>query len=264
MKNLTRLTIALVLGLCVAVSACKKSGTAPDKPAVDKTDYQALSKHIAVSFYKSLNSGSTGFKASSTGERRVLSSGPQCGDVVVTPTSYTQTGDTTRYYTGNSIFTYICNGGVLNEYSLVDTSTTRELSYGFASTYRVVQKYNVRATDNSYLKSASNGTIGVAFVQRMFNNGGVTTDSLTYATQYTLSNVIINRANNEAIVTGGQVTFASSVFHKDNVVDVDGWADEHTGVITFLDNYIIKVTFTQGTYSRSYFINAKTGAVVNG
>ncbi len=273
MKHLTRFTTIIALGLVVAVSACKKSDSAANKPA-DKTDYQALSKHIATSFARSMNVGSTGFKASgSVGGQRALSTGPQCGDVVYTPYNETVTsGDTTRIYTGNSVFTYICNGGVLNEYSLVDTATSRELRTGYASTYRVIQKYNTRAIDANYTQTASNGTIGVAFSQRLFNNSGATTDSLSYATQYQLNNVKVTRGNGGAAITGGEATFASSVYHKDKVIDIDGYSDElsrarrarsddHTGYIYFDGADIIFVTFYQADYQSTYQVNIKTGAV---
>ncbi|MES2810541.1 MAG: hypothetical protein V4619_18040 [Bacteroidota bacterium] len=263
MKHLTRFTTIIALGLVVAVSACKKSDSAANKPA-DKTDYQALSKHIATSFARSMNVGSTGFKASGgVGGQRALSTGPQCGDVVYTPYNETVTsGDTTRIYTGNSVFTYICNGGVLNEYSLVDTATSRELRTGYASTYRVIQKYNARAIDANYTQTASNGTIGVAFAQRLFNNSGATTDSLSYATQYQLNNVKVTRGSNGgAAITGGEATFASSVYHKDKVVDIDGYSDDHTGYIYFDGNDIIFVTFYQADYQSTYQVNIKTGAV---
>ncbi len=262
MKQLIKLSAALTLVFVVALSACKKSESTGNKP-VDKTDYQALSKHIAVSFYKSLNTGSTGFKASGSTERRTNSTDPQCGDVVTTPTNYVQTGDTTRVVTGNSVFTYICNGGILNEYSLSDTLSTKETRVGFESIYTVAQRYNTRAVDMSYTQSVSNGKISVGYYQRLVNNSGVTTDQLNWTTHYTLVGVLVSRTNDGAVITGGQASFTSDVFHKDNTVDVDGWGDEHFGYISFLGNDTIKVAFGngQGFYSE-YLVNVKTGVSV--
>jgi hypothetical protein len=262
MKHLLKLTAAVTLGLCVSLASCKKSDSPANAPATKTTDYKALSKRIALNLYKSLNTGSAGFKASATGGRKALSTGPQCGDVVYSPYNESATsGDTTRYYSGNSVFTYICNGGVMNEYSLVDTATSRELRTGFASTYRVIQKYNTRATNDAYTQSVSNGTIGVAYAQRQSNNGGATTDSLSYATQYQLNSVVVTRSNNQSLVTGGQAVFTASVFHKDNGDDINGYTEAHNGVITFEEGDVIKVTFSTANYSGSFLVNVKTGEV---
>ncbi|MFD2144854.1 hypothetical protein [Mucilaginibacter antarcticus] len=262
MKHLIKLTAALTIGLSLALSSCKKADSTANKP-VDRTDYNALSKQIALSFYKSLNSGSRGFKASSTGGRRVNSTGPQCGDVVVTPTNSIQIGDTTRVVTGNTVFTYLCNGGVLNEYSLADTLRTQETGVGFESIYTTAQNYSTRAVDVSYLKSISNGKMSVGYFQRKVNNNGVTTDQLSWATHYTLVNVAVTQTVDGAVITGGQANFTSTVYHKDDVIDINGWSDEHIGYITFQGNDIIKVIFgnAQG-FTGTYLVNIKTGAAI--
>jgi hypothetical protein len=259
MKHFIKLSAVVTIGLLAALSSCKKGEKGPKAPRA-ATNFAELSQRIALNFYKSVNTGSAGFKASATGGRKTLAMDSQCGDVEVTPYNESVTsGDTTRNYAGNSVFTYICNNGVLDEYALVDTSTTREVRTGFASTYRVIQKYNTRATSTSYVQSVSNGTIGVAYAQRQFNNSGTTTDSLSYATQYQLKNVFVTRNNGQVAITGGEATFASSVFHKDNVVDIDGYSDAHTGYIYFDGNDIIEVTFYQADYSSTYRVNVKTG-----
>jgi hypothetical protein len=260
MKHLIKLSTALTVVFGLTLSACNKTESNINKKPADKTDYLALSKHIASSFYKSMSSGSAGFKASGTTERRINSTDPQCGDVVTTPTNYVQTGDTTRVVTGNSVFTYICNGGMLNEYSLSDTLSTKETRVGFESIYTVAQRYNTSAYDMSYNQSVSNGKISVGYYQRLVNNNGVTTDQLNWTTHYTLVGVIVNRTNEGAVITGGQASFTSDVFHKDDVVDIDGWSDDHFGYISFQGSDIIKVAFgnSQGFY-REYLVNVKTG-----
>lgn len=241
------------------LSACRKTDSAADVPT-NKTNYQALSKQIALNFYNAVNGGSTGFKANKTGDLRTNSTGPQCGDVVTTPTNWVQTsGDTTSVTNGNRVFTYICNNNILNEYSLADTVSTQVTTTGFKSVYSAAQRYNTRAIDYEYTKSVSTGVISCGYTQRKFNSSNITTDSLNWATHYTLQGVYISHVDNEAVITGGMTTFTSATYHKDIVNDVNGWSEQHHGVISFEGDDTIKVAFMTSSYTGMYLVNIKTG-----
>jgi len=289
MKHLIKVSAALTLIMSLGLSACKKMDA--DKNTVDKTNYEELSKQIAVGIYNSLKFENSTVQTNSANQLRTNSTFsdyplyPKCGDIVVFPTvhSVENIGDTTRTTTSNRVHTYICNNSQLNEYSLADTVTTRAIAGFYRSVYTATQNYNTRndslifAVPMPFQPSAvSNGQIAVGYTQVKYNNSNITTDSLAWATRYTLNNVLTKTIFNETAsfiftpggfmcacappmytkrrIVGGQASFTASAYHKDNLTDAGGVKQEHTGLITFINAYTSRVTFFAGGFSGTYEI----------
>lgn len=291
MKHLIKFSAALTLLMSLGLSACKKTGTITDKNTVDKTNYEELSKQIMLSIYNSLKSDTNALKTNSAAQIRTNGTYadyplyPHCGDVVIFPTGRVvdNVGDTTRTTTANRVHTYICNNGLLNEYHLADTVTTRATTSRYKSVYTATQNYNTR---NDSLKfgvpwpfqaaSVSYGQIGVAYTQVKYNSNNTAIDSLVWTTRYTLNNVLTKTIFIEHAalapgvicactpystlkrrIIGGQATFTGLAYQKDNVNNISGLKQEHTGIITFIDAYTSRVTFFSGGFSSTYEIKTK-------
>lgn len=291
MKYPIKLSVALILIINLALSSCKKIEAPSDKNAVDKINYEELSKQIAVGIYNSLKSDTNVLKPNSANQLRTNSiytdypAHPNCGDVVIFPTGHTveTIGDTTRTTTSNRVHTYMCNNTLLNEYNLADTVIARATASRYKSVYTTTQNYNTR---NDSLRfgvplpfqpsSVSYGQIAVGYTQVKYNNSNIATDSLVWATRYTLNNVLTKTIFNETAsfvfvpggfmcacappmytkrrIVGGQATFTASAYHKDNLTDAGGVKQEHTGLITFINAYTSRVTFFSGGFSGTYEI----------
>jgi hypothetical protein len=259
MKQITKISAVLLICTGLFYTACKKSET----KGTPKTDYRALSRQIALSFNAAISKGSTGFKSSANGSKRVndISTHLNCGATDFTPYDNTTTvNDTTTTEARRTYFTYICNNNVLNEYQLRDTISLTMSGNGFQDVFHTVQSYNVKALNSGYTASSSNGTIFTGGQQKKINGQGATTAYNNYDTGYTLNNVIVTQTADGPVITGGSATFQGSVSYK-NSDTPDGYTGSHTGIIYFLPDNIIKVAFYGENASRYYEINTKTGAV---
>ena len=272
-KHRVKLSTALALIISLALSACKKTESIANKNAADKTNYEELSKQIALNIYNSFNSNTNASIKNSAASIRTNSTysdyplNPQCGDVVVFPTRRTveTIGDTTRTTTSNRVYSYLCNNNRQNEYHLADTVTIQKTANLYKSVITAIQNHNTRSIASSddnplplvgpliYLPpgatitrtypqpAVTNGQITAGYTQTKYNSSNVTTDNLVWTTRYTLNNVLTRTVVEEGFpyqtygrrIAGGQATFTASAYHKGNQVDVEGLLQEHTGVITF-------------------------------
>jgi hypothetical protein len=262
---------ALVSAMCLYVS-CKKSETvtAQNKAVINTAD---VSKQVALSLYQSLSGGlgaSNNLKTNQAhGGLTTMDNNHGCGEVVTTPTNNTVvSGDTTRKYVGNSIFTYMCNGYFNNNwnidaYTLSDTLNTTETGTGFANNYYLTLNYVVKTTDAQYTYLTIGGTTSnSSHISKL--SGGVTTEYHDLATSYQLNNIAAERTGVNPVFVLGRADFSITKTDKDATTSVGGDVSNYSGYILFLPDNTAKVYFenNDGSY-KVYLINFLTGAITS-
>ena len=271
MKSPFKITLALLLCTMCLYVACKKSETVPaeNKAPVNTAD---IGKQIASSLYSSLSNGLSTSDALNTNSTKgglvTMDSNHGCGEVVTTPTNNTTvSGDTTRKYTGNSIFTYMCNGYFNNgynidAYTLSDTLKTIETGSGFANSYYLTLNYVVKTTDASYAYVTIGGTTSISSHLSKIK-GSVTTGYDDFSTAYILNNIAAQRtgAANPVIVLG-RVDFNTTTADQDATTNPAGSTAAYGGYILFLPNNTAKLYFENpdGSY-KGYLDNLLTGEI---
>lgn len=269
-----KLSLQLILTLFAAATlmnvSCKKSKTTA---AADNT--AAISKQIALDLYRSLSSGistsaNNGLKTGSTATLKTMDSEHPCGQVVTTSTNKTTvSGDTTRTYTGNTVFTYMCNGYYNNNwnvdaYTLNDTLVINETGAGFKNNYSVTLNYVVKATDRLYTQVSIGGfTSTTSDLLKL--NGDAATEFHRISTGYSWDNIRAQRdVNNNPTFLSGMVQFATFVIDR-GVSDIDDRrpTSAYSGYMQFLPDHMIRSTFygTNGKGNKVYLINMLTGQV---
>ena len=269
MKISFKITLTVLAGAMFLYVSCKKSatGSTPDKAAPNNAE---ISKQIALSLYHSLSAGvgssNNGLKTNKThGGLTTMDNTNKCGQVAVTPTNKTVvSGDTTRKYVGNSIFTYMCNGYFHNNwnidaYTLSDTLKTTETGTGFVNNYNVILNYVVKSQDVNYSYVTVGGTTSATSHTSKIK-GGVTTEYHDWATQYKLNNIVTKRlSNGTAVFTLGGADFTTTTTDKDTNTNV---SDNYSGTIVFLPNNTVQV-FLNSNSGHGYIVNLLTGEVTS-
>jgi hypothetical protein len=265
MKISTKITLTVLVGAMFLYVSCKKNATVstPDKAATNNAE---VSKQIALSLYHSLSVGvgssNNGLKTNKThGGLTTMDNTNKCGEVAVTPTNKTVvSGDTTRKYVGNSIFTYMCNGYFHNNwnidaYTLSDTLKTTETGTGFANNYYVTLNYVVKSQDAGYSYVTVGGTT-TASSHTSKLNGGTVTEYHDWATQYKLNDIVTKRlSDGSAVFVLGGADFTTTSVDKNATTAVNG---NYSGTIVFLPNNTVQV-FLNGSNGHGYIINLLTG-----
>ncbi|WP_234997810.1 hypothetical protein [Mucilaginibacter sp. OK098] len=230
-----------------------------------------MSKQIALGLYHSLSGGvsaSNNLKTNQAhGGLTTMDNDHGCGEVVTTPTNNTVvSGDTTRNYVGNSIFTYMCNGYLHNNYNidaytLSDTLKTTETGTGFANSYYLTLNYVVKTTDVQYIYVTVGGTTSnSSHISKL--SGGATTEYHDLATSYQLHDIATKRTAGNPVFVLGRADFSTTKADKDATTSIDGNTSYYSGYILFLPDNTAKVYFknNDGSY-KGYLINFLTGAV---
>jgi hypothetical protein len=270
MKTSPKIILAVLVGATCLYVSCKKSETVStqNKAVINTAD---LSKQIALSIYHTLSGGvsaSNNLKTNQAhGGLTTMDNNHGCGEVVTTPTNNTVvSGDTTRKYVGNSIFTYMCNGTFNNNwnidaYTLSDTLKTTETGTGFANSYYLTLNYVVKATDDHYTYVTVGGTTSnSSHISKL--NGGITTEYHDLATAYVLHDIAAKRTAGNPVFVLGRADFSTTKADKDATTSIDGNISNYSGYILFLPDNTAKVYFknNDGSY-KGYLINFLTGEV---
>jgi len=271
MKFPSKVTLAVLVCATFLYLSCKKSGTVPAKSiaTVNKAD---IGKQIASSLYRSLSTGLSTSDALKTngahGGLTTMDNDHGCGEVITTPTNKTAvSGDTTRLYTGKSIFTYMCNGYFNNgynvdAYTLADTLATTETGTGFANNYYVTLNYVVKSQDAHYSYITIGGTT-TTLSHLTKSSAGVTTETHDFSTAYKLNDIVANHTGPASpIVVLGKVDFSTTTADKDAVNNPSGSTAAYSGYILFLPDNTAKLYFknTDGSYT-VYLNNLLTGEI---
>jgi hypothetical protein len=271
MKTSPKIILALLVGATCLYVSCKKSETVStqNKAVINTAD---MSKQVALSIYRSLSGGLSASNNLKTNEAHggltTMDNNHGCGEVVTTPTNNTVvSGDTTRKYVGNSIFTYMCNGYFNNNwnidaYTLTDTLNTTETGSGFANNYYLTLNYVVKTTDANYAYVTVGGTTSnLSHISKL--SGSVTTEYHDLATSYQLHDIVAKRtgAGNTVFVLG-RADFSITKTDKDASTSVGGDVSNYSGYILFLPDNTAKVYFknNDGSY-KVYLINFLIGEI---
>ena len=269
MKSLLKNTVAALLCTICLYLSCKKSVTAPAKNAatVNTAD---ISKQIIANIYHSLSNSfntSNGLKSNAVkGSVTLMDNNHGCGEVVVSPTNNTiVSGDTTRTYLGNSIFTYLCNGYFNNNYNvdaytLSDTLKTKETGTGFANSYYVILNYLVKAADSQYQDVLIGGTTSTSsHISKV--SAGVVTEYHDISTAYNF-NMAAQRTAGNPVTFLGRIDFSTTTADKDPITNPAGTSAAYSGYIFFSADNTAKLNFLlpDGSY-KVYSENLTTGVI---
>jgi len=155
MKLIYKALPALLAGILLIYSGCKKT---QDKPSSQSVDLQTLSSQIALNLAHSLNgsfggvsvkdglNGPSNVGASSTGSRlKVNDAVVGCGFLIDTGINYnTNIGDTIKSHVkGSIIYHYTCTAGAAIGYTVTDTLVTTGTAPGYTFYYDITQDYVV-------------------------------------------------------------------------------------------------------------------------
>jgi hypothetical protein len=239
-------------------SSCKKDVTSIEKKELAKIDQTAIARQMASDLYKSF---STQFSSNSKATSGLKTSGAAgCGLATVTPTNTTEvSGDTTKKYVGNSIFTTLCTESewVVNAYTLHDTLKRTDTGPGFVNTYINTQYYNVKGPASEAMLIVGQITTGQNL--RRVNNG-VTNEFHDMNTIYNFSPVIINPFATGNKFVGGRIEFTTQTVNLSPVIPT-GVFGGYQGFIYYVNNtarIYFRNTNVQGGYTR-YILDIATG-----
>ncbi len=287
----TRL-IFLLVAVAVCFTACNKESVKTTVKSTTVTDpNQALAIQLAVGFYKSVTGAyggadlKNGIKISSVAPNAkkgpvLLSISPLCGYEFDTTADYTvKVNDTTRYhYGGHYSFTYTCNNDSPDGYQNNNSFFNALRTTNTLDTLTVIQKYDVKALDNTYKLVSLNGTMETREGYQIFNgpyyNYGpgvrINLDGTSDYAQYKLNDIRVDVSSGTPDMTSGTATFTDyhSVQNQYNT-NVD-FFNTYFATITFLGNHLahveVKIAVGFGpppsTPTYIYTINLLTGKVV--
>lgn len=280
MKNTLKITITTLIGITLLYTACKKNDAKiTDTQKTTSVSQSEVAKKMALSVYMSLSTqlASAHISHSSAGGKDKLTIMGQtiltkCGDFETTPTNRTViNGDTTRKYTGNSKFTYLCDGTLwangynINAYALDDTMHTVVSGKGFENVYDDLLNFHVKASDGIYFTTA-----GSASAAARFNvlNKNVLSESHYFSTKYLFQEVVGRRVQSADKTTGkfvlGKVYFDYEESHDYKTSPDKNSKAGNSGYMVFLDNDTLesyfKIEGTTNSYYK-YVINLLTGEV---
>ncbi len=268
-NHISSITVMLFWVICF--TSCKKEVAVINKEK-DTTSELKIAQTIALNFYKVMSkqfsSDKLQNKGTIAGGLSVMSSGPVCGDVVITPTGGSEvSGDTIRKYSGKSIFTYMCNGfyndgKTLDAYMLKDTTYFNENGPGYSKSRSLLQYYVVKSDHPQYKYSFVNGEIYDGTRHIKLDKSGNNQSFNTFSTHYTLNNILTEAVPEGAVFRQGIIDFECTDTNgnfKDKSTDT-----KYSGFIIFgKDDLLLyfRSTTILGGSLWLYRLNYKTGNV---
>lgn len=269
MKSTLKLIVAA--GICAAVVyGCKTNVV---KPVATTTNTQAIAQQIATNLSKSfsgqLGGGNVGLGIKAP--YAVTKKGPVvngiydlCGTGIDTTFNSTVIRhDTTFVNTGGLHFVYDCGSAGPNGYHLTDSVNLASAGTTFFNSSTNVQKYIVKALDNTYKLISIDGTINVTnHISTL--SGNTTTEYHDFVTQYIfngvtadVSGVVGDFLTGTASYTTTQTDYASKYGSTPPTVTV------YHGLITYLGNYTATITLQINSTGvvTTYKINLLTGVM---
>ena len=276
-------------------TSCKKDNfktTTKNLNTATVDSNKAAAIRFAVSFYKSvtgvyggaeLKNGIKIASVNSSAKKRpvLMSINPLCGMVIDTTADNTIiVTDTTRYHYGGTFsFTYTCTTDAPDGYKNDNSFFTTLRTTNTLDTVHVIQKYNVKALDNTYKLVSLNGTMETQETNQIFNGPfypygpqvNINTDLIYNFGQYTLNNIKVDVSSGIPDMTSGTATLSDyNVVQNKNNTNIDFF---HTifATITFLGNHLARVEAGVAigfappppTPTYVYTVNVLTGQIVN-
>jgi len=252
----------LIAALFVAsiYSACKKEVTPHKNQSVSSVSEAALGRQMATGLYQSFLAQFNSSNQKTNGLKTASASG--CGVSVVTPASNTVvSGDTTRKFTGTSVYTPFCiiDPRYVDSYTLYDTLKTVETGPGFSNSYSSTHSFSVKGISGLLITT---GTVTAANHLGKLNEQGITIEYHDIATQYKMDSLLIYpfATGNKFLL--GQINFTTQTVDLDATTDRDGAFSGYSGYIYYFKN-TARIYFKHPSsygYVR-YILNFDTGVM---
>jgi hypothetical protein len=271
MKHIFKYFLVVLMVVTGLYSSCKKdSANDTSKNGLNAAD---LSKQIAISLYKSLSGQygganiNDGIKAPlgispGHGGPKVNSVNPYCGLVIDTSYNFNQVvADTIKGYFGHYKFTYNCTDNVLDSYYLDDSIANTVNAPLYTATYKLTQKYFVKALDQTHKLSSVEGSIGFSSHASLANATHGPSQYHNTDSQYILHGVKVDISSGTADVVDGSASFSAQISNLDSGT---GFNNNFTGAITFLGQRNARVTINLSNETKIYIVNMITGQVTSG
>ncbi|MCR8561389.1 hypothetical protein KXD93_27295 [Mucilaginibacter sp. BJC16-A38] len=258
MKLKTLLSIAIVAGMAVIYTACKKSDTS----SANALTPAQVSSQVALDLAQNLFGGYGGVNVGqgldapgglavkqSHGKLLHDLSNPFCGLVIDTTVNETSDpgSDTTASVSGHLYFAFSCTNDMVTGYTTKDNLTISLSTASFSLVSKINEDLSLLAinpADNNS-KLILKGTLGSAGTYS-YKTG--TKKSGTRAFSYVLSSLVLD-PNQDDIVAG------SASFTTTGTGTTGSWS--YIGTITFLGGHKVSITINGKTYN----VNLLTGVV---
>ena len=257
MNSKSKLLGVMFLSMALVYSACKKSSTTPSSPALTP---QTVAGQVAVNISQSLFGGLGAFDVSGGlsaptsfavhAKGKVLQStiNPECGTIVDTTLTTSETsGSTTVTFGGSVKASFTCINNLLSAYSTVDNVTISLANPDTTFSYKVSENFTVTSLDPTNMSAnlSITGTL-TSNATYQFKTGSLGNGTEVF--DYTLTSIIVSPTTDSAV--SGSATFNTSGTGPQGV-----W--NYQGTIVFLGNNMATVTISGKTYT----VNLLTGAV---
>jgi len=256
-----KFALVLLVGVAFIYSACKKSSSNPQGPALSP---QAVSSQVALNITQTLFGGLGAFNASQglnapnnlgvVHHNKIglndVNADPLCGVIADTTLNYSVTLDTAQAsIKGNVKFAFTCAGGILSGFNVTENLQIAESSPNASISYGLGEDLTLLSTDPTLEEStfSLNGTLNET-VGIQYKTGSKQTNNDSF--DYVFKSLIISP--NSGDVASGTATFTTKGSGASGT-----W--NYTGSITFLPNDLLKIVINGITYT----IDRQTGKVVS-
>jgi hypothetical protein len=253
MKLKIKLIVAVALAGIVGYTSCQKSTVKTTPPPVN---YNSIASQIALSLNNSLTGQYGGANindgvkapASITPSKsgKALFAVPFCGyQIDTTYSSYTTSGDTIKWLSGQLNFTFTCTNTAVDGYNVYDTLRTEVHNSTFVDEYTNAQNYAFKTINSS--SSSLNG-----YIRTLISTTNYPITTVSYqvyhamSCYYALSGLVITTTNGVADVTAGTATFNSKTSDIDVQTGPDGVFGNYTGSLTWIGNHKADLTIDPG------------------
>ncbi len=257
MKLKSKIVPALLLGVVLFYTACKKSGSSTSNPTLTPKE---VTSQIALNLSQSLSGGlgafdiSGGLDAPSTFAVRTKGkvindlSDPSCGLVLDTAVNFTDTENgSTVTFKGTINFAFACTNGVVSGFSTNDNLDIALTNAQISFAYKVNENLTFLSS-NPLIDTAPitiKGSLSSSGAYQLLTGSKA---SGTEVFNYTLTSLILDPNSGE--IASGSASFTTSGTGPQGV-----W--NYTGTITFLGNNQAKVTINGTVYT----VDLQSGAV---
>ncbi len=239
-------TFILLLVILLFSNSCKKAANSPSATAIN---YQALSVKVALSLYNALANQYIAPNQQGPG----LPGNEQCGFTTAPVSHFNSTsGDTVKTEVIHFNFISTCSSTVVDGYTVQALDTTITGNAHFNKLKIFGQNYVVQALDQTYKLIAMSGSLSATTNYARFDGPFydssiklVNSDTVLTTQKYVLTGLVIDFTTGVADITSGTATF-NDLNKEIDVFSPTGKLYGDQGVIEFIGNHTIKVTFSNG------------------
>ena len=256
--------IAVALAGIVIYSSCQKSSVTKTPVA---PDYNSIASQVALNLNSSLtgqyggtniNNGVAAPASLTTNKSdKSLFALPLCGSKIDTNySSYTTSGDTIKWLSGQLNFTFTCTNTAVDGYNVYDTLRTEVHNSTFVNEYTNAQNYAFKTIDAN--SSSLNGYIRTLISSTIYPTTTAAQIYHAMSCYYQLSGLVITKTNGVSDVTAGTATFTSKTSDIDASTGASGVMGNYTGSMTWIGNHEADLTIDPG---HKYLINFTTKTI---